>query len=79
MIRGRFLAIIPFAPAFMPKCIVIDDGIALTSGNFTEWTQERNLEACVLIRDESFARSPRNQFESLIAASRLHLLPGSAI
>ena len=62
------------------KCIVIDDEIAfVTSANFTEWAQERNLEAGVLIRDEGFARSLRNQFESLIAASRLRLLPGSAV
>jgi phosphatidylserine/phosphatidylglycerophosphate/cardiolipin synthase-like enzyme len=60
------------------KCIAIDDEIAfLTSANFTEWAQERNLEAGVLIRDEAFARSLRNQFESLIAATRLRLLPGS--
>jgi phosphatidylserine/phosphatidylglycerophosphate/cardiolipin synthase-like enzyme len=62
------------------KCIVIDDEIAfVTSANFTEWAQERNLEAGVCIRDESFTRSLRNQFESLIAASRLRLLPGSTI
>jgi phosphatidylserine/phosphatidylglycerophosphate/cardiolipin synthase-like enzyme len=60
------------------KCIVIDDKIAfVTSANFTEWAQERNLEAGVLVRDEGFSRSLRNQFESLIAASRLRLLPGS--
>jgi phosphatidylserine/phosphatidylglycerophosphate/cardiolipin synthase-like enzyme len=61
------------------KCVVIDDEVAfVTSANFTEWAQERNLEAGVLIRDASFARSLRNQFESLIAANRLRLLPGSA-
>jgi phosphatidylserine/phosphatidylglycerophosphate/cardiolipin synthase-like enzyme len=61
------------------KCIVIDDEIAfVTSANFTEWAQERNLEAGVLVRDGAFARSLRNQFESLIAASRLRLLPGSS-
>lgn len=60
------------------KCIVIDDEIAfVTSANFTEWAQERNLEAGVLIRDETFARSLKNQFESLIAADSLRLLPGS--
>ena len=60
------------------KCIVVDDEAAfVTSANFTEWAQERNLEAGVLIRDEGFARSLRNQFESLIAASRLRVLPGS--
>jgi phosphatidylserine/phosphatidylglycerophosphate/cardiolipin synthase-like enzyme len=61
------------------KCMVIDDEFAfVTSANLTEWAQERNLEAGVLIRDESFSRSLRNQFESLIAASLLRLLPGSA-
>jgi phosphatidylserine/phosphatidylglycerophosphate/cardiolipin synthase-like enzyme len=60
------------------KCIVVDDEIAfVTSANFTEWAQERNLEAGVLIRDETFALSLRNQFESLIAAGSLRLLPGS--
>jgi phosphatidylserine/phosphatidylglycerophosphate/cardiolipin synthase-like enzyme len=60
------------------KCIVIDDEIAfVTSANFTQWAQERNVEAGVLIRDESFARSLRNQFESLISASGVRLLPGS--
>jgi phosphatidylserine/phosphatidylglycerophosphate/cardiolipin synthase-like enzyme len=59
------------------KCVVIDDEIAfVTSANLTEWAQERNLEAGVLIRDEVFARSLRNQFESLIDASALRLLPG---
>jgi phosphatidylserine/phosphatidylglycerophosphate/cardiolipin synthase-like enzyme len=33
------------------------------------------LEAGVLIQDEGFARSLRNQFEALIAASKLRLLP----
>ncbi len=62
------------------KCIVIDDEISfVTSANFTEWAQERNLEAGVLIRDEGFAQSLRNQFETLIAAGRLRLLPGSGI
>jgi len=50
----------------------------VTFANFTEWAQEHKLEAGILIRDEGFARSLRNQYESLIAASRLRLLPGSA-
>jgi phosphatidylserine/phosphatidylglycerophosphate/cardiolipin synthase-like enzyme len=61
------------------KCIVVDDEIAfVTSANFTEWAQERNVEAGVLIRDENFARTLRQQFDALIGASRLRLLPGSA-
>ena len=59
------------------KCVVVDEEIAfVTSANFTEWAHERNLEAGVLVRDGGFARALQNQFESLIAASRLHLLPG---
>jgi phosphatidylserine/phosphatidylglycerophosphate/cardiolipin synthase-like enzyme len=58
------------------KCVVIDDQVSfVTSANFTERAQERNLEAGVLIQDEGFARSLRNQFEALIAASKLRLLP----
>lgn len=60
------------------KCVVVDDEIAfVTSANFTEWAQERNLEAGVLIRDSVFARSLKHQFESLVAAKHLLRLPGS--
>jgi phosphatidylserine/phosphatidylglycerophosphate/cardiolipin synthase-like enzyme len=61
------------------KCIAVDDEVAfVTSANFTEWAQERNLEAGVIVRDAGFARALRNQFDSLIAAAKLCLLPGSA-
>lgn len=60
------------------KCIVVDDEVAfVTSANFTEWAQERNVEAGVLVRDAGFAKTLRNQFDSLVAAAKLRLLPGS--
>jgi phosphatidylserine/phosphatidylglycerophosphate/cardiolipin synthase-like enzyme len=60
------------------KCIVADDEIALvSSANFTESAQERNIEAGVLVKDAIFAKLLRGQFEALIAASALVLLPGS--
>jgi phosphatidylserine/phosphatidylglycerophosphate/cardiolipin synthase-like enzyme len=59
------------------KCVVADDEIAfVSSANFTEWAQERNIEAGVLVTDPIFARLLRAQFDSLIAAKELVLLPG---
>lgn len=56
------------------KCVVIDKQTAfVSSANFTEAAQERNIEAGVLIRSESFASSLANHFETL-AAQRI-LLP----
>lgn len=60
------------------KCIVVDDETAfVTSANFTERAQERNVEAGVLVRDPQFARALRQQFDALIGASHLLLLPGT--
>jgi phosphatidylserine/phosphatidylglycerophosphate/cardiolipin synthase-like enzyme len=60
------------------KCIVADDEVAfVSSANFTEWAQVRNIEAGVLVNDSIFAKSVRGQFDSLVAASELLLLPGS--
>ncbi len=58
------------------KCIVVDDARAfVTSANFTEAAQERNIEAGVLLDDPSFARGLRDQFESLVTAGRLRRIP----
>ena len=47
-----------------PKCVVIDEGKALvTSANFTEAAQIRNIEAGVFIRDPGFACSLVRQSE----------------
>jgi phosphatidylserine/phosphatidylglycerophosphate/cardiolipin synthase-like enzyme len=59
------------------KCIVVDDERTLvTSANFTEAAQERNIEAGVLITDPIFARSLRAQFETLVARGMLKSVPG---
>jgi phosphatidylserine/phosphatidylglycerophosphate/cardiolipin synthase-like enzyme len=54
------------------KCVVIDDREALvTSANFTEAAQERNIEAGVLVREPAFARQLREHFDALIEAGAL--------
>lgn len=59
------------------KCAIIDGEIALvTSANFTEAAQERNVEAGVLVRDAGFARALRAQFDSLVGAGSLRRVPG---
>lgn len=59
------------------KCVVVDDDIAfVTSANFTEWAQERNVEAGVVIRNREFVRQLRQQFESLIEGKLVRRLPG---
>lgn len=59
------------------KCVVVDDTRALvTSANFTEAAQERNLEAGTLVHDATFARSLRSQFESLVTHGVLQRVPG---
>lgn len=59
------------------KCVVVDDEIAfVTSANFTEWAQQRNVEAGVLVRDRHFASQLRAQFDSLVQAKQVRRLPG---
>jgi len=59
------------------KCVVIDDETAfVTSANFTEWAQSRNVEAGVLLRNPQFARQLRQQFESLIQSKSVLEVPG---
>ena len=59
------------------KCIVVDERKALvTSANFTEAAQLRNIEAGIFIIDSNIARSLVRQFEALIAAGLLHRVPG---
>lgn len=61
------------------KCIVVDDSRAfVSSANFTEAAQERNIETGVLVNDASFARGLRDQFESLVTAGLLRLVPRMA-
>ena len=48
----------------------------VTSANFTEAAQERNIEAGVLVHDAGFARALRSQFEALVSAGDLRRVPG---
>jgi phosphatidylserine/phosphatidylglycerophosphate/cardiolipin synthase-like enzyme len=58
------------------KCVVIDDAEAfVTSANFTEAAQERNIEVGVLLRDPEFARTLREHFDALIDSGALRRLP----
>ncbi len=59
------------------KVVVIDDEIAfVTSANFTEWAQQRNVEAGVLVRNAQFARQLRQQFEGLVQSKAVLEVPG---
>jgi phosphatidylserine/phosphatidylglycerophosphate/cardiolipin synthase-like enzyme len=57
------------------KCIVVDDRRSfVTSANFTEAAQNRNIEAGVLVDDATLALSLRAQFDALVAQGDLHRL-----
>ncbi|MBA3886550.1 MAG: phospholipase [Acidobacteria bacterium] len=59
------------------KCVLVDDQVAfVTSANFTEWAQERNVEAGALIRSRHFASQLRLQFDSLVRSKAVKRLPG---
>jgi phosphatidylserine/phosphatidylglycerophosphate/cardiolipin synthase-like enzyme len=59
------------------KCIVVDSTAAfVTSANFTEAAQERNIEAGVLVRSPAFAQALAAQFETLLRAGALRRLAG---
>jgi phosphatidylserine/phosphatidylglycerophosphate/cardiolipin synthase-like enzyme len=59
------------------KVVVVDDETSfVTSANFTEWAQQRNVEAGVLIRNQEFARQLRQQFEGLVQARAVLEVPG---
>jgi len=57
------------------KCVVVDRRVALvTSANFTEAAQARNIEVGALIRDERFAARLAGHFEALADVSLLRRL-----
>jgi phosphatidylserine/phosphatidylglycerophosphate/cardiolipin synthase-like enzyme len=63
--------------AWHAKCVIADEDLAfVTSANFTEWAQQRNVEAGVLIRDRHFASQLRQQFDGLVQSRQVHRLPG---
>lgn len=62
--------------ALHAKVIVVDDARAfVTSANFTEAAQERNIEAGVLVDSAPFASSLRLQFEALVETGLFRRLP----
>jgi phosphatidylserine/phosphatidylglycerophosphate/cardiolipin synthase-like enzyme len=55
------------------KCIVVDRRWSfITSANFTEAAQDRNIEAGVLIDDPHLAGAVENQLDNLISSSAVH-------
>ncbi|MDX9723261.1 MAG: DISARM system phospholipase D-like protein DrmC [Myxococcota bacterium] len=57
------------------KCVVVDGRWSLlSSANFTEAAQERNIEAGVLVDDERMAQRLLRQFEALIQSGVLQRL-----
>lgn len=58
------------------KCVVVDGARSLvTSANFTEAAQQRNIEVGVLISDERFAKTLVNQFDAMIRDRAVERLP----
>lgn len=54
------------------KCVVVDRQTAfVSSANFTEAAQQRNIEAGVLVRSEAFAVRLGQQFEALVMGGQL--------
>jgi phosphatidylserine/phosphatidylglycerophosphate/cardiolipin synthase-like enzyme len=59
------------------KCVLVDDRVSfVTSANFTEWAQSRNVEAGVLVRNTHFTGQLRAQFDALVQAGLVKRLPG---
>ena len=59
------------------KCVVVDDWVAfVTSANFTEWAQQKNVEAGVLVREARFAVQLSGQFKGLVDAQMVRRVPG---
>lgn len=58
------------------KCVVVDRRTAfVTSANFTEAAQNRNIEVGVLVRSPNFADQLRRHFERLVVAGCLVSVP----
>lgn len=60
------------------KCVVIDDEVAfVTSANFTEAAQIRNIEVGTLVRDSAFAKRLAAQFKGLVPGRWLITVEGA--
>ncbi|MEZ4298878.1 MAG: DISARM system phospholipase D-like protein DrmC [Polyangiaceae bacterium] len=59
------------------KCVVVDEVRALvTSANFTEAAQARNIEVGALLSEAAFARALVRQFDGLVGRGALLRVPG---
>ena len=58
------------------KCVVVDEThVFITSANFTEAAHHRNIETGILLKDGAIAKALQQQFNSLVAHSKLRPLP----
>lgn len=65
------------AATWHAKCVLVDEDLVfVSSANFTEWAQQRNVEAGVLLKNRHFAGQLLQQFEGLIQAKQVRRLPG---
>lgn len=72
----RTLAVGATRASLHAKCVAVDDERAfVTSANFTEAAQQRNVEVGVEVKNVNFARSLREQFDALIARRLLPRVP----
>jgi phosphatidylserine/phosphatidylglycerophosphate/cardiolipin synthase-like enzyme len=55
---------------------VDDDAAFVTSANFTDWAQHRNVEAGVLVRDRQLVAQVRGQFVGLVRTQQVRRIPG---
>jgi phosphatidylserine/phosphatidylglycerophosphate/cardiolipin synthase-like enzyme len=61
------------------KCVVVDERWAfVTSANFTEAAQERNIEAGVLLDHPKLAEALAARFRALREGGRLHRMTAIA-
>ena len=66
----------PTASSMHAKCVVVDGAQALvTSANFTEAAQERNIEVGLLVDSPALADRLEEHFASLIRNGHLERLP----
>ena len=67
------------AASLHAKCIVVDKGLAfVSSANFTEAAQTKNIEVGVLIRSPAFARRLSEHFEILASTCAVKPVPLSS-
>lgn len=67
----------PGQPSLHAKCVVADGlRVFVTSANFTEAAQVRNIEAGIVLTDAALAGALAQQFENLVAAGVLQPLFG---